>query len=324
MIRARSPAAPPAGSAPLRRRQSMDDMGSVVERVVELPGRGRTVVWDCPGPPGAPTLVLVHGATMTAELNWSAVFPALGRHFRVLAFDQRGHGRGLGCVGGYRLEQCADDVAGLAAVLGIDRLIVVGYSMGGLIAQLCWRRHPQLTAGLVLCATARSIAGAHWARWSTLMTPALMMPAVAAAAGAMPGMDGLRADLIGTHLLDQDGDRADRAWALDQMRRTPLLTALSAVSAVCAFSSHDWIGGVDVPTAVVITRHDRVVSATRQRHLAAAVPGALAYDIDGDHGMFLTAPGRFTATLLAACQAICSDDAGIAGPGDTAAGLTAS
>lgn len=294
----------------------MDDAGSTVERVVRLPGRGRTVVWDCPGPPAAPTLVLVHGATMTAELNWSAVFPVLGRHFRVLAFDQRGHGRGLGCSGGYRLEQCADDVAGLAAVLGIERLIVVGYSMGGLIAQLCWRRHPRLTAGLVLCATGRSIGGLQWARWVTLMMPALMMPAVA---GSMPWMAGLRADLIGTHLLDQDHDRTDRAWALGQMRRTPLLTAASAVSAVYAFTSHDWIGGVDVPTAVIITQHDRVVSAARQRRLAVAVPGALVYGIDGAHDVFLTAPGRFAAVLRTACQAICSDGV-MTGPDDPAAG----
>jgi 3-oxoadipate enol-lactonase len=213
----------------------------------------------------------------------------------------------------------------LATVLGIERIIAVGYWMGGLIAQLCWRRHPELTAGLVLCASARS--GLPWARWVTLMMPALMMPAVAAAAGSMPGMDGLRADVIGGQLLGQDGDRAGRAWALDQMRRTPLLTALSALSAlsaVYAFDSHDWIRQVDVPTAVIITRHDRVVSAVRQRRLAAAVPGALAYDIDGDHGVFLTAPGRFTATLLAACQAIRSDNTDITGPIDPAAGLTAS
>jgi 3-oxoadipate enol-lactonase len=306
------------GSAPLQGRQSMNDGGSPVERVVTLPGQGRTVVWDCPGPPGAPTLVLVHGATMTAELNWSAVFPVLGQQFRVLAFDQRGHGRGLECAGAYRLEQCADDIAGLAAVLGVERLIVVGYSMGGLVAQLCWRRHRQLTAGLVLCATSRSIAGLQWARWATLMLPALMMPAVAAEAGSMPWLAGLRADLIGTHLLDRNHDRADRAWALGQMRRTPLLTAVSAVSAVYAFSSHDWIGQVDVPTAVIITRHDRVVSPARQRRLAAAVPEALVYDIDGEHDVFLTAPGRFAAALRVACRAICPDGV-IAGPDGLAA-----
>jgi 3-oxoadipate enol-lactonase len=295
----------------------MNDAGSPVERVVTLPGQGRTVVWDCPGPPGAPTLVLVHGATMTAELNWSGVFPVLGQQFRVLAFDQRGHGRGLGCAGAYRLEQCADDVAGLAAVLCVERLIVVGYSMGGLIAQLCWRRHPRLTAGLVLCATAQSIAGVQWARWTTLMMPVLTVPAVVAdASGSMPWMAGLRADLVGTHLLDRTHDRADRAWALGQMRRTPLLSAVSAVSAVYAFSSHEWIGGMDVPTAVIITRHDRVVSPARQRRLAAAVPGALVYDIDGEHDVFLTAPGRFAAALRAACQAVCPDGvtAGPAGP----------
>lgn len=164
----------------------MNDAGSPVERVVTLPGQGRTVVWECPGPPGAPTLVLVHGATMTAELNWLAVFPVLSLRFRVLAFDQRGHGRGLGCAGAYRLEQCADDIAELATVLGVERLIVIGYSMGGLIAQLCWRRHPGLTAGLVLCATARSIAGSQWARWATLM-----MPALGDAGGGRRGVDAL-------------------------------------------------------------------------------------------------------------------------------------
>jgi 3-oxoadipate enol-lactonase len=302
----------------------MDDLGWALERVVELPGQGSTVVWDCPGPPGAPTLMLVHGVTLTAELNWAAVFPVLGRHFHVLAFDQRGHGHGLRCASGYRLEQCADDVAAIAAMLGIDRLIVVGYSMGGLIAQLCWRRHPQLTAGLVLCSTARSVAGVQWGSWVTLMMPALMMQVMAAAAGVLAGTDGLRADVIGAQLLGQDSSRADRDWALGQMRRTSLITALSAISAAYEFSSQDWIGRVDVPTAVVITRHDRVVSAARQRRLAAAVPGALAYDIDGDHGVFLTAPGRFAATLLAACEAISSDCRDVTGPADSADGLSAS
>jgi alpha-beta hydrolase superfamily lysophospholipase len=163
----------------------MGDAGSVVERVVKLPGQGSTVVWDCPGPPGAPTLVLLHGATLTAELNWSAVFPVLGRHFRVLALDQRGHGRGLGCAGGYWLEQRADDVAGLAAVLGIERLIAVGYSMGGLIAQLCWRRHPQLIAGLVLCATARSIAAPRCDHGVFLSAPDRFAAALCAACQAI-------------------------------------------------------------------------------------------------------------------------------------------
>ncbi|PZS38236.1 MAG: hypothetical protein DLM62_14835, partial [Pseudonocardiales bacterium] len=68
-----------------------------------------------------------------------------------------------------------------------------------------------------------------------------------------------------------------------------------------------------------ITRHDRVVSAARQRRLAAAVPEALVYDIDGGHDVFLSAPGRFAAALRDACQAICSGGV-ITGPDDLAAG----
>ncbi len=54
----------------------------------------------------------------------------------------------------FRLEDCADDAADVATQLGIERFIPVGYSMGGPIAQLIWRRHPERVEGMVLCATA--------------------------------------------------------------------------------------------------------------------------------------------------------------------------
>jgi pimeloyl-ACP methyl ester carboxylesterase len=140
-------------------------------------------------------------------------------------------------------------VAAVAAALGIDRLIVIGYSMGGLIAQLVWQRHRQLTAGLVLCATARSMAGSHLTPSAALLPPALTTPGPALPGWTLPGLGTaaltlaatqgwlaavavLRADLLGRYLLDAGGDPARRAWALAQMRRTPLVSALAAVSAV--------------------------------------------------------------------------------------------
>jgi pimeloyl-ACP methyl ester carboxylesterase len=89
-----------------------------------------------------------------------------------------------------------------------------------------------------------------------------------------------------------------------QMRRVPLATVLDAMRAACSFSSHRWIGGVDVPTAVVVTRHDRIVPPQRQRKLAAAVPGAVVVEIDGDHGVFLADPDGFADGLLQACAAV--------------------
>jgi len=84
----------------------------------------------------------------------------------------------------------------------------------------------------------------------------------------------------------------------------PLVTALAAMQAVCHFSSHRWIGGVDVPSAVLVTRHDRVVPPSRQMRLARALPGAEVVEVDGDHDVFVDAPGVFAHALAAACLAV--------------------
>jgi pimeloyl-ACP methyl ester carboxylesterase len=270
-------------------------------RVLQLPGRGRTVVWEAPGPPGAPALLLVHGVTLTAALNWGGIVETLGRRYRVIVVDQRGHGDGLRC-GSFRLEDCADDLAAVAEHLGIDRLVVVGYSMGGLIAQLMWRRHPHLVAGLVLCSTARNVSGGPWEQ-----SASLMMPGLVTAAMWMPAAAAMRADLIGSALLESECNPTQRRWALSEMRRTSLVDALSAMQAVSEFSSHSWIGSIDVPTAVVVTRHDRVVPPRRQWKLARALPHAMVVELDGGHDVFLHSPARFGAAVESACAAVCSD-----------------
>src|SRR5207248_9510323 len=122
---------------------------------VELHGRGAPYVRHLPGPRGSRTVVLIHGLSGSADLTWTPSYPALSRYFTVVALDLRGHGRGIPHDGGaYRLEDCADDVAVLVRALRADPVIVVGYSMGGAVAQLLWQRHPELVAGLVLCSTA--------------------------------------------------------------------------------------------------------------------------------------------------------------------------
>ena len=146
-------------------RQVLGEAAAPLTRLVELPGRGVTRVWECAGPPGAQTLVLIHGVAFTAELNWGKVFAPLSRHFRVLAIDLRGHGDGIRAGSRFRLEDCADDIAALAEVLDISQFVAVGYSMGGMVAQLLYKRHAPLLSGLVLCATAATSWDHRWSRW---------------------------------------------------------------------------------------------------------------------------------------------------------------
>ena len=123
--------------------------------------RGRAPVWVhvAEGPPGAPVLMLLHGLGASAALNWFTAFEPLSKDFRVVAPDHRGHGRTPSGVESFTLGDCADDAFAVADALGVDRLIAVGYSMGGPIAQLMWRRQPNRVDGLVLAATSRDFGG---------------------------------------------------------------------------------------------------------------------------------------------------------------------
>ena len=280
-------------------RQLPQEAADPETRLVELPDRGVTRVWECAGPPDAPTLMLIHGVTVTAELNWGKAFAPLSRHFRVVAMDLRGHGDGIPAGWRFRLEDCADDVAALAQVLALDSFVPVGYSMGGMIAQLVARRHAAMVSGLVLCATARNVLGSPAERLA-----ALALPSAAATIWWNPLLQPVSAEILGLSLLGPVDDPATAAWTRAQLRRTSLGTALSAVQAVCEFTSHSWISQVDVPAAVVITTRDRIVPPSRQRKLAAAIPGASIHEVDADHAVCITAPQVFAQALLQACWSV--------------------
>ena len=267
-------------------------------RPVVLPGRGQTFVREVEGPPGAPTVLLLHGWTVTADLNWFPAFEALGERFHVVALDHRGHGRGIRSWRPFRLEDCAGDAAALAAELGIERLVAVGYSMGGPVAQLLWQRHRDLVAGMVLCATGRSFSSPDMG--SRLYFSSLLGLSVAAR---------LTPTRVRRHVTDRVIRRRFEGaplaeWGLAEMRRNDTATVLQAGWALGRFRSHDWIGTVDVPTTVVVTARDQVVEPGRQRRLAEAVPGAEVVVVDGDHGSCVSDPGRFVPALVDACTSV--------------------
>ena len=205
-------------------------------RHVWLPGRGQTFVRELAGPPGAPVLVLLHGWTATADLNWYACFEPLADHFRVLALDHRGHGRGIRSVEPFRLEQCADDVAALARQLDIPRLIPVGYSMGGPIAQLLWQRHPELVEGLVLCATSCTFTGSVRER---------LLGGVATGTSVLAGT--LPLERMTTAALTAWNRWRDRRgcpwWGFDEVARHDWSEIVEAGRATLRFDSRRWIGG---------------------------------------------------------------------------------
>lgn len=260
-------------------------------RHVELPGRGTTFVRELPGPPGAPTVVLLHGWTVSADLNWFACYEALGRRYRVLAVDHRGHGRGLRSRRRFRLADCADDVAALCEVLGITSVIPVGYSMGGPIALLTWHRHRHLVDGLVLCATAPYFRGDGPESAVFSLLPVL---ADAARFTPLPVRRAVASRLLGRQL---DQDPFGR-WAREEIALGDPAAIAGAGASLGRFDVRAWLGEIDVPTAVVRTTRDRVVPPSRQGELAQGIPGARLVDVSADHGACVINAPRFVPALL--------------------------
>lgn len=276
---------------------------AVAEAEVLLGGRGPVWIRHRPAPPGAPTALLLHGWSATADLNWATSYRALARHLGVVALDHRGHGRGLRGHP-FTLADCADDAADVVRALGIGPVVVVGYSMGGTIAQLVAHRHPELTAGLVLAATASTFNDDPRER---AMFAALA--GVARLARAMPS--DLRRAAARRIIAARSGVDVDE---LPPERHHDWLSIAEAGTELGRFDSRGWLGELDVPTVNLVTLHDQVISLARQLELAEHVDPIEIIPVQGTHRAPLETPSPFVPSLLHALDIVTR--AGAARPRD--------
>lgn len=264
-------------------------------RFVEIDGGGTVLVREV-GVRNPTTVVLLHGWTATADLNFFTSFRPLAERYRVIAFDHRGHGTGLRTKEPFTLEACADDVISVASALGVDRFIPVGYSMGGTIAQLLWRRHPDAVRGMVLAATA--------ARFSERRVERLSFMGLTGLA-TMARFTPQQARTWATEQLYLQRKRHHwEPWAIQEASSHDWRMILEAGRAIGNFSSVAWLDEVDVPTSVVITMRDDVVSLDRQAELFEGIRGAEAYRVDGAHDAIVEQAERFVPTLISAVEGV--------------------
>jgi 3-oxoadipate enol-lactonase len=228
-------------------------------RTLIVPGRGELFLRDTEG--NGPTVMLLHGWMADADLNWCGAYGDLAAAgYRVLAIDHRGHGRGLRALTPFRLADCAGDAAAVIKQLGVAPALVVGYSMGGAIAQLVVRDYPEVVAGLVLSGTAQ-----HWqdprTRRAFKALGALGL-ALSIAPRATWSAGFRRAGLR---------DSPEAAWALSEVIRHSATDIVEAGRELGRFDSRPWLRPLPIPAAVVLTTRDELVAPGKQLRLAAAL-----------------------------------------------------
>ena len=241
-------------------------------------------------------MFLLHGWTASADLNFFTCYRPLSERYRVIAFDHRGHGRGVRSRQPFSLEDCADDVGRVADALGIDRFIPVGYSMGGPIALLTWRRLRDRVDGLVLCATAPYFAGRRPERLSFVGLTGL-----ATLARYTPSQ---ARQWITDQVYLQRRTESWGPWAIEQAANHDWRMVLEAGRSIGEFSATDWVGEIDVPTAVVVTMADQVVPVRRQTRLWDWIPDARVFRVDGAHDAVVSNAAAFVPQLLRAVNAV--------------------
>jgi 3-oxoadipate enol-lactonase len=239
-------------------------------------------------------VLLLHGWLVPSDPHWFRTFTELYEQgWRVIALDARGHGRGLRPAEPFRLEDCAADAAALIQYLECGPVIVVGYSMGGLIAQILARRRLDLVSGLVLCATAMELRKSLYLRmvwqgmgvfqWFWRLAP-------------QPAWD------VSMQMIFR-GDRSTSAWAVGELRRGAAWDIGEAGREIGRFDSRPWIDKVHQPTAVVLTTLDLLIPPSRQRDLAACLHAPVV-EVQADHMAPVTTPRRFHRGLSRALDLV--------------------
>jgi 3-oxoadipate enol-lactonase len=257
-----------------------------------------------PGGPGdraRPPVMLLHGWMVTADLNWCGAYQAISQAgYRVLALDHRGHGRGIRALEPFRLVDCAADAAAVLRRLGATPAIVVGYSMGGTIAQLMARDHRDVVGGLVLSATCQHFQDPETRRiWK-------LMGAVGLTLGVAPrSFYSVAFNRSGIPLNERT------AWFLSELLRHQARDVAEAGRELGRFDSRPWLRSIRVPAAMVLTSRDTAVAPAKQRELAQAV-GATVFEVGIDHLEVTDRATEYNPVLLSALAAVRAPEGALA------------
>ena len=258
---------------------------SPIEQSIRLPN-GVVLRYVEQGPTGVTPIILLHGFP-DSWLSYETVLANMPTAMRVIAVSQRGFGNSDKPASGYHPRDLAADLGDFMMLRRIPRAIVVGHSMGALVAQSFALDFPERVAGLALIGT-----------FKTLGDNAELAEMIGALDGMKDPIDldfvrAFQASTLAQPVLDEFF-----ATVVAEGARLPLGVWRAALPEIAAYDDFDQLHRIKAPTILYWGERDGFSTYEQQQELASEISGAeLRVYAGAGHSLHWEEPRRFAADL---------------------------
>jgi len=242
---------------------------------------------------GPATVLLLHGIG-GGQAIWRDTMPALAAAgYRAAAMDFPGYGASAGTP---TLDAMVEAVRATIAALNAERTVLLGHSMGGMVAQELLARSPDAAQGLVLACTSAAFGRAD-GDWQARFVAERLAPLDAGL--GLPGM----ARRLVPAMVSPAAPPEARDFAIEVMSRVPEASYRTALHAIVAFDRREALPHIAVPTLCLAGEHDRTAPPEVMQRLAQRIPAAEFRCLENaGHIANLEQPAAFHAAVVSFLQ----------------------
>jgi 3-oxoadipate enol-lactonase len=250
-------------------------------------GDGILIHYEVEGREDGPPLLFSNSLGTDLHLWDAQATEAAGLGFRVIRYDQRGHGASRAPEGAYKLERLAQDVLDLLDGLGLSRTAFCGLSMGAMTGIWLAMHHPRRFTRLALCNTAVWMPPRDL--WETRIRDVTE-------GGMQAILDGVVERWFTKRFREGNPDEVARIRAM-------ILTIdprgyAGCCAAIRDMDIRDRLGLIEAPTLVVIGAHDPATPPERGQYIVERIPGAQKVVLEAAHLSNIEAEAEFNRIVL--------------------------
>jgi 3-oxoadipate enol-lactonase len=230
--------------------------------VDKIKANGVEIAYRFDGPEDGPVVMFSNSLASNLSM-WDAQVPALSDKYRLLRYDQRGHGGSEATQPPYSFDLLLEDARALIRALGLGPVHFCGLSMGGMTGQLFGAKYPEMLRSLILCDTS-----------SRMSDPSVWAPRIKAARG-----DGMAS--LAPSTLERWFTAPYRAKAKREIERvgamiasTPVDGFVGCCNAIAAMDQTHLLAGIKTPTLIIVGADDPSTTVAQSETIHREIVGS--------------------------------------------------